>query len=78
MFNIYNTPSFYAHIINGLCLLFASVLLYKNYSQIKKIDPYRLIILTLIFSIGIGLHGLSHLFLEKIYNYNPLNILRFY
>lgn len=75
MYNIYNTPSFYSHIINGLFLLLAFILLYKNYSQIKKLDPYKLIILFLIFSIGIGVHGLSHLGLEKIYNYNPLRIL---
>ena len=74
MFNIYNTPSFYAHIINGLLLFIAFVLVYKNYSQIKKIEPYKLITLTLIFSISIGIHGLSHLGLEKVYNYNPLRI----
>ena len=28
--------------------------------------------LTLIFSICIGVHGISHLGLEKIYNYNPI------
>ena len=73
MFNIYNTPSFYAHIINGLLLFIAFVLVYKNYSQIKKIEPYKLITLTLIFSISIGIHGLSHLGLEKVYNYNPFH-----
>jgi len=71
---IYNTPSFYAHIINGLFLLIAFILLYKYYSQIKNLDPYKLIIITLIFSIGVGVHSLSHLGLEKTYGYNPLNM----
>lgn len=71
---IYNTPSLYAHIINGLFLLIAFLILYKNYSQIKKLEPYKLIILTLIFSISVGIHGLSHLGLENIYGYNPLNM----
>ena len=65
-------PSFYAHIINGLLMLFAFMLLYKNYSTISKLEPYKLIILTLIFSLCVGVHGLLHLGLETIYNYNPL------
>jgi hypothetical protein len=71
---IYNAPSFYAHIINGLFLLIAFILLYKYYSQIKNLDSYKLIIIALFFSIGVGVHGLSHLGLEMIYRYNPLNI----
>lgn len=70
---MYNIPSFYAHIINGLLLLFACIVLYKNYAKINSLEPYKIIILTLLFSISIGIHGLSHLGLEKIYNYNPLN-----
>lgn len=65
-------PSFYAHIINGLLMLFAFMLLYKNYSTISKLEPYKLIVLTLIVSICVGVHGLLHLGLETIYNYNPL------
>lgn len=72
MNNIYLFPSFYAHIINGILLLVAFILLFKNYSKISNLEPYKLIILTLLFSLGIGIHSLSHLGLEKIYNYNPL------
>jgi tetrahydromethanopterin S-methyltransferase subunit E len=72
MYNFYVAPSFYAHIINGLLMLAAFVLLYKNYSKITKLEPYKLILLTLILSICVGVHGLSHLGLETIYNYNPL------
>jgi len=73
MNKIYFMPSFYAHIINGLLLFAALVLLYKNYSKIRNLDSYSLIILTLLFSIGIGIHGLTHLGLEKVYNYNPIS-----
>jgi hypothetical protein len=72
MLNLYLAPSFYAHIINGLLMLFAFILLYKNYSKISNLEPYKLLILTLILSICIGVHGLSHLGLEYIYNFNPL------
>lgn len=74
MYKILFVPSFYAHIINGLCLLIGVVLLYKNYSNIIKLEPYKKIFLSLLFSISIGIHGLSHLGLETKYNYNPLMI----
>jgi len=72
MYNIYFVPSFYAHVINGLLLLMAFILLFKNYEKIVNLEPYKKIILTLFFSISIGIHGLSHLGLETNYNYNPL------
>lgn len=67
-------PSLYAHVINGILLLVAFILLYKNYSYIKSMDKYRLILLVLLFSIATGVHGLSHLGLEKNYGYNPLQL----
>jgi hypothetical protein len=67
-------PSLYAHVINGILLLVAFILLYKNYSSIKSMDKYRLILLVLLFSIATGVHSLSHLGLEKIYGYNPLQL----
>jgi hypothetical protein len=72
MYNIYLAPSFYAHIINGLFLLIAFILLLKNYPKLVNLEPYKKIILALFFSISIGIHGLSHLGLETNYNYNPL------
>ena len=75
MYNIYSVPSFYAHILNGILLFIAFIMVYKNYSKIIKLDPYQLVILTLLFSITIGIHGLSHLGLENNYNYNPMNLL---
>lgn len=68
--NIY--PSFYAHIMNGFVLLVAFVLLYTNYSKLVRLEPYKLICLTLLLSMSIGIHGLSHLGLEKGYGYNPI------
>ena len=67
-------PSLYAHIINGILLLVAFILLLKNYNSIKNIDKYKLIALVLLFSIAAGIHGLSHLDLEKGYGYNPLQL----
>jgi hypothetical protein len=75
MYNICMFPSFYAHIMNGLILLVAFIILYKNYSKISNLDPYKKLILTLLFSIGVGVHGLSHLGLEQIYNFNPMQLI---
>lgn len=72
MYNMYMLPSFYAHIINGLLLLVAFVIFYKNYSKMVHLEPYKKVILILVFSIGVGIHGLSHLGLEQIYNFNPM------
>ena len=75
MNNIFQHPSFYTHIINGLLLLLAIIILFRNYSKISNLEPFKIIILILIFSMSIGIHGLSHLGLEKIYNYNPINLI---
>ena len=62
-------PSFLAHIGNVLLILLAAVLFFQNYASIKKTD---MIMLALLASIAIGIHGLSHLGLERIYGFNPL------
>ena len=74
MFDIVITPSFFAHVFNGIFLLLAAVLMYYNFSKIKQLDFYKKTILVLLLSIGIGIHGLSHIGLESNYNYNPLKI----
>jgi hypothetical protein len=66
-------PSVYAHIFNGLFLFIAFYLFFVYFYVIKKIDPHKLIVLILLFSIAIGIHGLSHLGLESIYGYNPIH-----
>lgn len=75
MHTIYHIPSFYAHMLNGLFLFLAFILLYNNYSKIIRLEPYKLIKLTLLLSIGVGIHSLSHIALEKGYGYNPLAFL---
>jgi hypothetical protein len=64
------TPSFYAHVLNALLMLAAVILLVKHYRALR---PYETIVVALLFSIGIGVHGLSHLGLETVYQFNPLN-----
>lgn len=69
---LYFSPSLYTHIINAILLLTAVILLFSNYSKIKNIESYKKFMLILLFSIVIGIHGLSHLGLESVYGYNPI------
>ena len=68
------TPSFYAHVTSALLMLIAVIILYTNYSEIFRASPDKLICITLLFSISMGIHSLTHLGLEKGYGYNPLLI----
>ena len=72
MNSIFIIPSFYAHVLNGFFMLLAMIISYRNFAEIKKLDSYKRIVLTLLFSITVGIHGLSHLGLENVYNFNPL------
>jgi uncharacterized membrane protein len=65
-------PSFYAHTFNSLFLLAGLILFFTNYIKIRHLDAYKLTTLYLLFSLAIGIHGLSHLGLEYVYGFNPL------
>ena len=68
-------PSMMAHALNGL-LMFAAVLVaYMNYRVLWRVDPYKKVLIFLVFSVAIGIHGISHLGLEKGYGFNPLKII---
>lgn len=65
-------PSILAHVFNGIVLLIAIVLFFRYYT---KMDNNEIVCTTLLLSIAIGIHGLSHLGLEMHYGYNPLKII---
>lgn len=64
-------PSVLTHIANGAGLLLALWFLVLNRSKFKTADPYKILIIILLFSIGLGIHGISHAMLEKDYKYLP-------
>ena len=70
--SIFTKPSYYASAINGFTVFVALILIFSNYSSLKKMDPFRIIILVILFGLLIGMHGLMHLGLENSYNYNPM------
>lgn len=76
--NIFYAPSFYSHILNSFFMVIALVILYKNYASIRIHTPYQLVILSLLISITLGIHGISHLGLEKIYDFYPIRTQLYY
>ena len=62
-------PSILAHVINGVLLVIALVYGQSSFAKLRSLDPYHILILLVLFSIAIGIHGISHLGLEKEYQY---------
>jgi hypothetical protein len=73
----YLPPSFYAHVLNGILLFIALIIMVLNYSRLTRLEAYpgrtAYLILLLLLSIAVGVHGISHLGLEYVYGFNPMN-----
>lgn len=76
----YLAPSFYAHTINGILLFIALIIIITNYSKLIRLEAYpgRTAYLILMLSIAVGIHGISHLGLERVYGFNPLKYVQQY
>ena len=68
-------PSIMAHMMNGLFLLAALVVAILSYSKLRTLDAYHILVLILLGSVAIGVHGLSHAVLEKQYRFIPFNLM---
>jgi hypothetical protein len=67
-------PSIAAHAIGGFFLFIAIVYILIHSAKLQALDTYRILVLILLFSIVITLHGVSHVLLEKEYNFVPWNL----
>ncbi len=65
-------PSFFAHALNGILLLVAFLVILKNRVVLGGLGFYKYIMVILLLSIAVGIHGLGHLGLERTYGFNPL------
>jgi uncharacterized membrane protein len=68
-------PSMMAHSLNGLLMFAAVVVAYMNFRVLYNLDPYKKVMILLVFSVAIGIHALSHLGLETVYGLNPVNVI---
>jgi hypothetical protein len=64
-------PSILSHGFGGAILIIIFVSVAVFYSKLQNLDIYRGLILLSLFSIVVTLHGISHLGLEREYNYIP-------
>ena len=63
-----------AHMMNGLFLLIALVFVIYSYTKLRTLDSYHVLVLILLASVAVGVHGLSHAALERQYRYVPFNL----
>lgn len=64
-------PSFNSLVLTGFSMLLALFLFIKHRKEFLQMNHYKQIKLLFIFTIAIGIHGLLHLGLEYVYNFNP-------
>jgi F0F1-type ATP synthase assembly protein I len=69
-------PSYYALAVTGVLLLLNIFIIIKNFKKITTERPYNLIILITAIGLLAGIHGILHLGLEKVYNYNPIQFIQ--
>lgn len=70
---VFLSLSFYSHLANIMFVVLAVFFVISNYSYLDKMTPEKKIYMVLLFSIAAGVHGLSHIGLDSIYNYNPMS-----
>lgn len=56
----------FSHIIGGLLILLAIGILFLNFAKFKNLDPDKLIVICLFFSIVITIHGISQVKVNKM------------
>ena len=71
-------PSILAHMLNAFFLLVSLFFVMIYFSKLQGLDAYRILVLILLFSLVVGVHGISHLGLEREYGFfaptrNPMN-----
>ena len=68
-------PSVMSHMLNGMLMFVAVIFTFLFFSKLNTLDVYHKLVLILLFSIAVGLHGISHLGLEREYGFNPLKLI---
>lgn len=66
-------PSISAHILNGLLFLVFLIYVFINKKSLQNLSFYQTLVIFMLITIAVSIHGISHAILEKQYNFNPLN-----
>jgi hypothetical protein len=67
-----NAPSYFAQVANGLLIFVFLYILFSNYRVFLKTNYITQLQIIGILAILIGVHGILHVGLEQLYQYNPL------
>jgi hypothetical protein len=65
-------PSFYSLAFTGFLILLIMLIVFSNINRLNHLSPEKLIKVISLIGILIGVHGILHLGLEAVYNYNPM------
>jgi disulfide bond formation protein DsbB len=68
---MFANPSVYAHTFGGGIFLIGILYSVLNFSKLYSKDTYQILVLILLFSVAMSVHGISHAGLEALYGYNP-------
>lgn len=65
-------PFFLAHVLSGLLIGVAIFMGLMCFNKLKRLDTYNILVLVLLASTAVGIHGISHMELKKTYGYTML------
>ena len=65
-----------AHALNGLLMFAAVIVATMNVRVLWNLEPFKKVMILLVFSIAIGIHAISHLGLETVYGLNPFKFIK--
>jgi hypothetical protein len=65
MYTYFGQLSIYARVLSGAMVFTVMIFVFWNIARLQDIDLYKKLVLMLLISISIGIHGLSHFWLES-------------
>lgn len=72
-FSVLSVPSGMALVFTGLAVGITMLYIFMNYKELRQLRSAQLIQLGVLIAILVGVHGLLHLGMEKVYGYNPIS-----
>ena len=67
-------PSFLAHLGGALFMAAALLVFLLKIRSILRLQSYQILIILCILSVVITLHGISHILLESVYDFNTFSL----
>ena len=65
-------PLVFTHVLSALLMVYALYIGITCYAKLCRLEVYNMLVLVLLASIVLGVHGISHIEMKKIYGYTML------